>query len=93
MLMSVCDTGIGIAADMIEVALEPFRQISSLFARNTEGTGLGILLVKALMESHGGQLQIDSALNLGTAARLVFPTSRVMKSALRAFSLEGSAPH
>jgi two-component system cell cycle sensor histidine kinase PleC len=79
MLLSVSDTGIGIAPDMIQVALEPFRQIASPFARNVEGTGLGLSLVKALMESHGGALQLDSALNLGTTARLVFPASRVLR--------------
>jgi two-component system cell cycle sensor histidine kinase PleC len=84
MLLSVSDTGIGIAPEMIQVALEPFRQIASPFARNAEGTGLGLSLVKALMESHGGELQIDSALNLGTTARLVFPSSRVTQGQLLA---------
>ncbi|HEY2836332.1 MAG TPA: ATP-binding protein [Rhizomicrobium sp.] len=84
MIIAVSDTGIGIAPDMIQVALEPFRQISSPFARNAEGTGLGLSLAKALMESHGGQLQLDSALNLGTTARLVFPVARVLKQQLMA---------
>ncbi len=84
MQLSVSDTGIGIAPEMIQVALEPFRQIASPFARNAEGTGLGLSLVKALMESHGGELQIDSALNLGTTARLVFPPSRVTQRQLLA---------
>ena len=84
MIIAVSDTGIGIAPDMIQVALEPFRQISSPFARNAEGTGLGLSLTKALMESHGGQLQLDSALNLGTTARLVFPPSRVLETQLMA---------
>ena len=79
MIIAVSDTGIGIAADMIQVALEPFRQIASPFARNAEGTGLGLSLAKALMESHGGQLQLESALNLGTTARLVFPSARVSR--------------
>ena len=66
------------------MALEPFRQIASPFARNAEGTGLGLSLVKALMESHGGELRIDSALNLGTTARLVFPRPRVTQRELLA---------
>jgi two-component system cell cycle sensor histidine kinase PleC len=82
--LSVCDTGIGIAPDMIKVALEPFRQIASPFARNAEGTGLGLSLVKSLMESHGGVLEIDSALNLGTTARLNFPAARSMQPKLLA---------
>jgi two-component system cell cycle sensor histidine kinase PleC len=84
MLLSVSDTGIGIAPDMVQVALEPFRQIASPFARNAEGTGLGLSLVKALMESHGGELRIDSALNLGTTARLIFPASRLIRRQLLA---------
>ena len=83
-VLSVSDTGIGIAPEMVAVALEPFRQIASPFARNAEGTGLGLSLVKALMESHGGVLRIDSALNLGTTASLVFPAARGLQRELLA---------
>jgi two-component system cell cycle sensor histidine kinase PleC len=83
-VLSVSDTGIGIAPDMIQVALEPFRQIASPFARNAEGTGLGLSLVKALMESHGGTLELDSVIAMGTTARLVFPASRVIQHDLLA---------
>jgi two-component system cell cycle sensor histidine kinase PleC len=83
-ILSVSDTGIGIAPEMIQVALEPFRQIASPFARNAEGTGLGLSLVKALMESHGGGLELDSTLDVGTTARLIFPASRVVQHALLA---------
>ena len=83
-VLSVSDTGIGIAPEMIPVALEPFRQIASPFARNAEGTGLGLSLVKALMESHGGVLRIDSALNHGTTASLVFPAARGLQRELLA---------
>jgi signal transduction histidine kinase len=84
LLISVSDTGIGIAPEMISVALEPFRQIASPFTRNAEGTGLGLSLAKALMECQGGKLEIDSALNLGTTVKLIFPAARVMQPALRA---------
>lgn len=84
LLLTVSDTGIGIAPDMIGAAMEPFRQIASPFARNVEGTGLGLSLVKALMESHGGELQLDSALNRGTTARLIFPAARIVPRELLA---------
>jgi len=70
--------------ETIASALEPFRQVASPFARNAEGTGLGLSLVKALMESHGGTLELDSTLDVGTTARLIFPASRVMQHALLA---------
>jgi signal transduction histidine kinase len=82
--LSVSDTGIGIAPEFIQAALEPFRQIASPFARNVEGTGLGLALANALMECHGGTLELESALNLGTTARLIFPAERVMEKAARA---------
>ena len=83
-VVAVSDTGIGIAPEMIQVALEPFRQIASPFARNAEGTGLGLSLVRALMESHDGALHIESALNLGTTASLIFPAARVLRRELLA---------
>ena len=79
LLLSVRDTGIGMAPDAIPVALEPFRQIASPFARNAEGTGLGLSLVKSLIECHGGTLEIESALNEGTVARLVLPAARAVR--------------
>jgi len=86
MLLSVTDSGIGMAEASIPLALEPFRQIASPFARNAEGTGLGLTLVKSLMEMHDGKLEIESALQKGTVARLVFPAERVIarQSALSA---------
>jgi signal transduction histidine kinase len=83
LVLAVSDTGIGIAPEFLQAALEPFRQIASPFARNVEGTGLGLALAKALMECHGGTLELESALNLGTTARLFFPASRIVERKTR----------
>jgi two-component system cell cycle sensor histidine kinase PleC len=72
----VRDTGIGMAPEQIPVALEPFRQIGSAHARQFEGTGLGLSLVKSLVELHNGELFIESALNAGTTVRARFPAAR-----------------
>jgi two-component system cell cycle sensor histidine kinase PleC len=77
-LLSVRDTGIGMAPESIPVALEPFRQIASPFTRNVEGTGLGLSLVKVLTEQHGGEIAIESAPSQGTMVRLRFPASRTL---------------
>jgi two-component system cell cycle sensor histidine kinase PleC len=78
-VLAVRDTGIGMTAEQIPVALEPFRQVASPFARNAEGTGLGLALVKSLIECHDGTLQIESALHRGTTVRLVLPPERTVR--------------
>jgi two-component system cell cycle sensor histidine kinase PleC len=76
-VLRVTDTGVGMAPEMIPIALEPFRQIDSALARKFEGTGLGLSLVKSLVERHEGRLEIESALDRGTTVRTVFPAARV----------------
>jgi two-component system cell cycle sensor histidine kinase PleC len=78
-VLAVRDNGIGMSPEQIPVALEPFRQVASPFARNAEGTGLGLALVKSLMECHDGKLELESALHKGTTARLVLPVERTVR--------------
>ncbi|MDA0651758.1 MAG: CBS domain-containing protein [Proteobacteria bacterium] len=79
--MWVTDTGIGIAADQIERVTEPFGQLDGSLARKAGGTGLGLALVSAMMQMHGGTLEIESVLGSGTIAALRFPAHRVMGAA------------
>ena len=74
----VQDNGIGIAADKIGIALEPFRQIDSGLNRRYPGTGLGLSLSKSLIELHGGSMQLESALGEGTRVTLRLPPFRVL---------------
>jgi two-component system cell cycle sensor histidine kinase PleC len=78
-VLSVRDSGIGMAPEQIPLALEPFRQVASPLARNVEGTGLGLALVKSLVECHGGTLQIESALKKGTTVRVILPPERCVR--------------
>jgi two-component system cell cycle sensor histidine kinase PleC len=78
-VLTVRDTGIGMTPEQIPVALEPFRQVASPFARNAEGTGLGLALVKSLIECHDGRLEIESALHKGTTVRLILPAERTVR--------------
>jgi signal transduction histidine kinase len=72
--VTVRDNGPGIAAEDLPRALEPFGQI---IARKTDdenlGTGLGLPLVRALIERHDGRLAIETAPGKGTAVSLFFP--------------------
>jgi signal transduction histidine kinase len=78
--VAVCvrDTGIGIAPEMIPLAFEPFRQIDSALSRKYEGTGLGLPLVKQLIELHEGKVRLESILGKGTSVFITFPAMRCM---------------
>ena len=78
---AIADSGIGMSAEQIPLALEPFRQIDSPLSRNREGTGLGLSLVKQLAERHGAELSIDSMLGKGTTVSVIFPAARTLRRA------------
>lgn len=77
-VFQVADTGIGIALDDIPKALAPFSQIDSDLNRRYEGTGLGLPLTKALVELHGGSLDLQSEVGVGTTVTVRFPAERLV---------------
>jgi PAS domain S-box-containing protein len=75
--LAVADTGIGIAAKDIAKVLEPFGQADNPHSRRQQGTGLGLPIVKALVEQSGGAFRIDSKLDAGTTVALRLPAVRI----------------
>jgi signal transduction histidine kinase len=82
LLLKVADTGIGLTTNEIAIALIPFRQVESGLNRKHAGTGLGLPLVKSLIELHGGSLKIESEPQRGTTVTLSFPASRVVEQTI-----------
>ncbi|HZF36030.1 MAG TPA: MHYT domain-containing protein [Candidatus Angelobacter sp.] len=76
--ITVTDTGIGMAPEHIGIALARFGQVDNRLARRYEGTGLGLPLVKRLVELHGGTLAIASTLGRGTTVTIQLPAERIV---------------
>jgi signal transduction histidine kinase len=75
---AVSDSGIGMDAAGIELALRPFGQVDSSLARKYSGTGLGLPLSKAIAELHGGTLEIASRPGEGTVVTVALPPHRII---------------
>ncbi len=71
--IKVTDTGIGIPASKLRYVTEPFEQAANHFTRNHEGSGLGLAITKDLIELHGGNLQIESTVGVGTSVTFLLP--------------------
>ena len=76
--LTVQDNGEGIPADKLPVIMEPFGQAESSYARSHGGVGLGLPIVKSLVELHGGSFTIESEHGHGTLARVHLPKDRVV---------------
>jgi two-component system cell cycle sensor histidine kinase PleC len=72
-LLSVSDTGIGIKEKDLEKVLQPFGQVGSAQTSAQAGTGLGLPIVKSLVELHGGWFDLTSQQGKGTTATVSFP--------------------
>jgi len=77
----VQDNGIGMSADDIAVAMQPFGRVANPLNDAKPGMGLGLPMVKRLAELHGAELSIASEPGCGTACTLWFPAERVIGGA------------
>lgn len=73
LVITVADTGIGIAEDKIGLIGQPFQQVQNAYTRQYEGTGLGLSLVKGLVRLHGGDFSIRSRVGEGTVITVSLP--------------------
>lgn len=71
--VSVRDNGLGMSKDDIDVALSPFGRVTLPPMHTQDGTGIGLPIVRDIMASHGGQLDIESAPGDGTLVTLRWP--------------------
>ncbi len=78
--VGVRDTGVGMSPAEIDIALSPFGQIRRTHQVSQEGSGLGLPIVKSLVECHGGRLVLRSRRDHGTQAILIFSRDAVSEA-------------
>ncbi len=71
--LTVKDTGIGIPQDTLSLIFERFKQVEDTYSRNQDGSGIGLSLVKAFVEAHGGTVTVESVASEGTAFHIRLP--------------------
>jgi two-component system phosphate regulon sensor histidine kinase PhoR len=76
-ILSVQDTGIGIAAEHLPRLTERFYRVDRGRSRDTGGTGLGLAIVKHVAQRHNARLDIESRIGVGSLFSLHFPPSRI----------------
>ena len=68
-VVSVTDTGIGIPSNLLNDIFEPFHQLDGSSTRNYGGTGLGLSLVRQIIEAHGSMIEVQSTEGRGSTFR------------------------
>ena len=72
-VITVKDTGVGIPSDKLMYIFERFRQVENRFNKSTEGSGIGLSLVKDLIEIQGGTIEVKSELGVGSEFIIKLP--------------------
>ncbi|WP_291637859.1 HAMP domain-containing sensor histidine kinase [Clostridium sp.] len=79
--ISIKDDGIGIQEDKLELIFQRFRQVDKSFTRNREGSGIGLSLVKALVEMHDGTITVKSEYGMGSEFIVELPIVTINEEA------------
>ena len=77
---SITDTGIGIAPENISKLFQSFVQIDSSLSRRYDGTGLGLALVRKIVELHGGSVSVESEFGKGSCFTVALPSTRTLET-------------
>ncbi|WKL57670.1 response regulator [Asticcacaulis sp. ZE23SCel15] len=74
--LTVADTGVGICPQELPNVFKRFHRIAGTQGRTYEGSGIGLSLVQELVALHGGRVEVDSELGVGSAFRVILPLGR-----------------
>lgn len=72
-IIEVRDNGVGIPEDKLNYVFHKFYQVDNLYTRKNEGSGIGLCVVKEIIDMHNGKVEIESTLNEGTKIKIYIP--------------------
>lgn len=75
--ISISDSGIGIPKEKIDKIFERYAQVDNKLTRKNNGSGIGLSLVKSLVEMHGGNIEVESEVNNGSTFTIRLPIKTV----------------
>ena len=75
--ISVSDNGIGIKHKYLDIIFDRFKQVDKSLSRNAEGTGIGLSLVKSIVELHGGSIHVESEFGKGSKFTAILPSKKI----------------
>ena len=80
--ISIKDTGIGIPENMKDLIFDRFVQVDKSTSKNSEGSGIGLSLVKSLVEIHGGNIHVNSRVGDGSEFIVMLPNITLEEEAI-----------
>ncbi|NJK68056.1 MAG: response regulator [Microcoleus sp. CSU_2_2] len=89
-IFQIKDTGIGIPEDQRSLLFQKFQQLDSPYRREYGGTGLGLALTKQLVELHGGAIEVNSTVDVGSTFTVFIPIQNLLKDESSKFKYEKS---
>mgnify|MGYP003586685582 CR=1 FL=1 len=96
LLLTVQDTGVGIAADKLHTVFEPFSQVDTSMARRFGGTGLGLAVVRRLVTLLGGKIRVSSKVgegsSFGVELPVQIPAGELLPAVAERKEMEGTVP-
>lgn len=81
--ISVKDNGIGIEDKHLDMIFDKYNQIDKSLSRSAEGTGVGLSLVKSIVELNGGIINVESELGIGSKFTVKLPSKKVLQENIR----------